>query len=261
MGLEELIGNPLYNWGVGETIPYNYTWEHPEYTKYSQIWETCRDAVEGQHAVKKKGTRYLPKLSGQKANEYENYKDRANYYNATGRTKLSYEGMIFRKDPIVNTKNKESGEDFSSIDKVKYFSKITNKGKSLSALLHDTVGEVLETNRTGILIDYPKHPKMDDPAGFSKYDKEKSGYKPTLTMYPAETIMNWQVVYEHDKPIPVMYVLHEVIYDYDSMSIFPTEVDSYRVLSLEPYITDDGQLKGRYRQSFFQRKFHRSRER
>jgi hypothetical protein len=251
MGLEELIGNPLHDWEVGHTIPYNYSWDHPLYTENAEIWETCRDACAGQHAIKKKGTRYLPKLNSQKTAEYNNYKNRANYYNATGRTLQSYEGMIFRKDPIVNMKNKESGDESTSIDKVKYFNRITNKGKSLSALLHDTVGEIIQTNRTGILVDYPRHPKMDDPQGFSRYDKERLDYKPTLTMYPAETIVNWQTVYDHDKPIPVMYVLKEVVYDYQANGIFPTEIDSYRILSLEPYIADSGELKARYKQSFF----------
>lgn len=251
MGYEKLVGNPLFSMGVGSSVPIGYNWEHPDYVRMSDIWKTCRDAVEGQVAIKEGATTYLPKLNGQSDVEYSNYLNRALYYNATGRTVQSYNGMIFRKDPVVKVQGSD-GED-STFNKKSYFKSITNKGKSLTDLLHDVVDEVIQVNRVGVLVDYPDETEFGSVSGMTKFDKEKLGWKPLLTKYKTESIVNWQYMYVGTTPIPVMYVLKESVYDWaGGLSIFPEKSDIYRILALEPYVEIEGApLKMRYKQITF----------
>lgn len=250
MGFEQLWKNPLFSMGLGDTLDIGYNFDHPDYTRKCGVWETCRDATEGQEAVKGKGERYLPKMNGQSAQEYENYLNRALYYNATGRTVQSYNGMIFRKDPIIKVFNKD-GEEATDFNKKEYFKSVTNKGKSLTDLLHDVVDEVIQTNRVGILVDYPDETEFGSVSSMTKYDKERLGWRPMLTKYKAESIVNWQYMYVGTTPVPVMYVVKEEVWDYDG-GIFPTKADIYRVMALEPYVEfEGGPTEVRYMQVTF----------
>ena len=250
MGFEQLYNNPLFSMGVGDTLPISYNWEHPDFMRKSQVWETCRDATEGQEAIKAKKTRYLPKMNGQTDTEYDNYLNRALYYNATGRTVQSYNGMIFRKDPIIKVFNKD-GSTAVDFDKKGYFKNVTNKGKSLTDLLHEVVDEVIQTNRVGILVDYPDETMYGSVSSMTKFDKERLGWKPMLTKYKAESIVNWQYMYVGTTPIPVTYVVKEEVWDYNG-GIFPEKADIYRIMALEPYSDfEDGPVKVRYKQVTF----------
>ena len=252
MAFDQLYSNPLFNMEVGSTLPISYNFDHPDYTRKSEVWKTCRDAVEGQEAIKAEKTRYLPKLNGQSAEEYENYLNRALYYNATGRTVQSYNGMIFRKDPIIKVFNKD-GSEATDFNKKDYFKSVTNKGKSLTDLLHDVVDEVIQVNRVGILVDYPNEEDLSfgSVSRMTKLDKERLGWKPMLTKYSAESIVNWQYMYVGTTPVPVMYVVKEEVWDY-AESIFPSKTDIYRIMALEPYTEyEGGPTKVRYKQITF----------
>ncbi|MGM9512441.1 hypothetical protein ACS5NO_32215 [Larkinella sp. GY13] len=82
--------------------------KHPDYNDYISVWQKCRDASAGQRAIKKGGKLYLRQLAGQETklangetiSAYDAYLDRANYFNATGRTVEAMLGMVFRK-PIT----------------------------------------------------------------------------------------------------------------------------------------------------------------
>src|SRR5262245_44710194 len=85
------------------------TTTHAEYAQYHESWQRCRDVLAGSDAVKAQGERYLPRLLGQgivvfegrQLNEYEVYKQRADFYEATGRTLQGLLGALFRRDPQV----------------------------------------------------------------------------------------------------------------------------------------------------------------
>jgi hypothetical protein len=253
MGYDQLWGNPLFDMGVGDSLALNYDFEHPDYVRKSEVWETCRDAVEGQGAIKGKGDRYLPKMNGQTDTDYKNYLKRALYYNATGRTKQSYSGMIFRKDPIIKIFDKK-GKESIDFDKKDYFKSITNKGKSLTDLLHDVIDEVIQVNRVGILVDYPDETEYGSVSAMSKADKERLGWKPVLTKYSTESIVNWQYMYIGTTPIPVTYVVKEEVWDYESGGIFPAKADIYRIMALEPYVEyEGGPIMVRYKQVTFKK--------
>jgi len=255
MAFENLLSSPLTQIKEkGQILNFSVNNPHPEYLEWTPIWKKCRDARAGQRAIKAAGTTYLQKMNGQEPHEYENYKERAQWYGATGRTVESYLGMIYRKEPhIVIKESKGSTEvvDKTLLDKDVYYDVSSSKGKSFNSFSRDIIEDVIVVNRVGVLIDYPSV-DINILESMNLLDAETTNYKPLLSMYKAESIINWHYEYINNIPVPVMFVLKEEIYDTSSMdSISPTKVDSYRILFLEPYYTENGQLKGRYKEMTF----------
>lgn len=75
---------------------------HPLYDSMSDSWQSCRDCVAGQKAIHAAGERYLPKLTDQTDSDYQAYKTRAQFFNATWRTISALSGMIFRRPPVID---------------------------------------------------------------------------------------------------------------------------------------------------------------
>ncbi len=153
---------------------------HPLYTQNVTRWKRCRDAYEGEDAVKDAGTEYLPKIDpSQTGTEYEAYKTRALYYEAVGRTVDGFVGAISRKPHVV-----ELPDAMNVIVK-----DATLDGTQLDDLIKKLASEVLVVGRCGLLVDY-----SDDNA------------RAYLSYYPAESIISWgadsivimETVYEPD---------------------------------------------------------------
>lgn len=153
---------------------------HPQYDEFKDVWKLCRDASTGQRAIKKCGTTYLPKLGGQKDEDYKAYLARALYFNATGRTVDGMTGLIFRKDPTI--KIPEALEV--------YRDDIDMAGTTLDGFAQDCVEEVLKVGRVGVLVDYPAPPESDSVLTIE--EARQMGQRPYLTMYKAEAILNWR---------------------------------------------------------------------
>jgi hypothetical protein len=62
------------------------TTTNSEYDKRVRQWQRCQDAIDGSDAIKARGEVYLPQLSGQTADEYRAYQQRALWYGASART-------------------------------------------------------------------------------------------------------------------------------------------------------------------------------
>jgi hypothetical protein len=71
-----------------------------EYNENKPQWETVRDTVAGNAAVKKKGDAYLPRLGGQTDDDYKQYLERAVFFDGTSRTAEGLHGHVFAKDPV-----------------------------------------------------------------------------------------------------------------------------------------------------------------
>ena len=142
--------------------------QHTEYTLNAGDWKLCRDAIAGSKTVKAAGPAYLPKLEGQSFKEYDAYKMRASYFNATGRTVDGIVGMIFRKDPSISGSN----------DKQLLATKVSKDGKKFSEFLRAITGEIVGMGRVGVLIDAPSNGEAANKAYFAEYQ--------------AEAILNWQ---------------------------------------------------------------------
>lgn len=202
--------------------------EHAEYTKRKEQWEKLRDCVAGQEAIHEKGVKYLAKLSGQSDAEYKAYKERAAFYNATGRTVDGLSGMVFRKEPIVNVP-----------DGLKpYLDDVTLNGLSLMGFAESIVDDAITVGRAGILVDYPA-----TPVGVTRAQAEAANIRPFLKHYTAENIFNWKVEGRNNSQVLTQVRLWEIVENPGDGEFDAKEEKQIRVLDL-----DDA---GRYRQRVF----------
>jgi len=219
----------LENISEGMTLNFDITVRHPLFDKFSPIWEKCRDFREGSDSVKFKGVKYLPKLNGQDNIQYESYKERAMFFNGTGRTVEAYLGMIFRKDPEYNfTYNGQSSVELND-EMMQFLDSVTHDGLSLDTLIHQATEEVIVTNRVGILVDMPEV----DTEAMSLLEYEQMNIKPILSMYRTENIINWYWQIIENKVVPIMFVLFEPVTQLSINTLKHESIERYRILYLE----------------------------
>jgi hypothetical protein len=235
MATQSLI-EVLSNIKEGDTVPLNIATEHPLYSENKDIWEKCRDAVDGDEAIKQNGKKYLFQLNGQTPQQYSNYLNRAQWFGATSRTVDSYMGMIFRKSPQIFYK-----KDLEKNKKVpdEFFKSISVDGQSLNEFMNNVTEEIISVNRCGVLVEFPQDPAIVDSA-VSEYAYEEmlkaKDIRPILSKYTAETIVNWNWAYIGRDVVPMYFVLKEETYNsYEIGTMLPVKTDIYRVLLLEPY--------------------------
>jgi hypothetical protein len=129
-----------------------------------------RDFAAGERRVKERGELYLPKMKDMDQREYLAFKDRAPFLNATARTVAGLVGVVFRKPPKIElgdaNEHMKAGLD-----------SITQDGAPFEVLARETVKEVVETGRFGLLTDMPQ-----------------SGGQPYIAGYKTEQIVNWRNV-------------------------------------------------------------------
>jgi len=236
MGLELLD-----NLKVGDEVDFDIWAVHPDYSDMADEWQKCRDCYIGERAVKAAklddnslpGTRYLPSLTEQTTAEYNAYRDRAQWYGATSRTVDAYLGMIFRK-PVSFRARHDDNED-KELDKFieKYLDSMAVDGKNMNEFSHEVTEEIIVTNRVGILIDAPE--SGDLPPTLAEI--EAKGIFPRLSLYKTESIINWHIVQEKGKDIPVLFVLYEPEEMFETDTLRTTLIDSFRVLYLENWET------------------------
>lgn len=218
------------------------------YTKYYDMWIDMRNAKEGERAVKKGGTRYLPMLGGQNLDDdgnrrYAAYKLRATFYNATGRTIDSMSGMVFRKPPIIKRP--------TALDQ--FVEDVTLAGIPLQGFAEHIVDELLTVGRIGVLIDLPEMP--DDVRTLAEADR--ANIRPFWSHYSAENIINWRTGRIGNRTILTQVRLWESVDQYDGDDEFEEDyIDQIRVLDLAPIsLGDEDEAPSTlvYRQRLFRR--------
>jgi hypothetical protein len=170
------------------------TKQHAQHVAMLPVWERIRDAVAGEDAIKAKGAMYLPELGGQAervtgsaAEDYDNYKARAVWYGATGRTVTGLLGAVFRKPPDIQNVPPALQPRLDNVDLV---------GTPLTTFLRNATTEVLTVGRYGILV--------DALAG-------AGAPTPSLIGWKAEQIRNWRVVIRKGLPVLDQVILLEDI--------------------------------------------------
>ena len=182
---------------------------HVQYSNRASQWERCRDSFEGTDAIKARMDNYLPRLGGQKPDEYNAYLLRAMWYGAMGRTVLGLTGSVMRKPP-----NAEASEALLT-----HFDDITLTAMDLPTFTGMLVQEVLTVGRLGLFLDLPKGVIGEAP-------------RPVWIKYGAEDITNWRWEDIKGRRQLTLVVLHEE-YEPSSVDIFHrTCVYRYRVLLL-----------------------------
>jgi hypothetical protein len=120
---------------------------------------------------------------------------RTPFFNASGRTVEGMVGLVFRKTPlaVMPTGIAATLED------------ITLTGVTAESFASDMLTEVETVNRVGVLVEYPR---MSAPAE-TVAQVEALNLRPYLSMYKAESIINWRVSRVNNVMRPVLVVLLE----------------------------------------------------
>lgn len=195
--------------------------QRPEYVEANRWrWPLVRDLCIGSERVKARGTRYLPKpnahdTSKQNDERYLAYVQRAVYYNATGGTRGGLIGTVYRVDPSLEVP--------SLLDYVK--TDIDGAGNSIYQQSQAVVGDLLETGRAFLLADYP-----NVQGATSVADQQAGRIRSTVSMYAAESVINWRTETIGAEHVLTLVVLSE---QKEMQGEFALELEQqYRVLRL-----------------------------
>lgn len=193
--------------------------QHEEYQEYIDKWIRCRIVADGQDAVHNATTAFLPRLMDQTADEYSSYISRTPFYNATWRTIVGLQGMLFRKPPVVELPPvvEPMAEN------------ITLDGTPLHIFALELAEECLKIGRVGVFVDYPHV----DTETATLADAKSKNLRPMLKMYYAESIINWKTKTINNATVLSMVVLKEEI-EVPVDEFESSEKDQYRVLDLVP---------------------------
>lgn len=164
--------------------------KHPDFCAHEPEWQLMRDAIAGARQIKQKGEVYLPKLFQQPQTEYDDYKLRAVWFGATGRTAEAFLGMLTRKLPVV----KSTGIDAILLD-------CDLQGNPFTAHCQSTLWELDCVARAGTLIDYSVELN-----------------RPYVTAYTTEQIWNWRYERVAGQVALTLLVLFEISSDYSPLT-------------------------------------------
>lgn len=163
---------------------------HPDYDKAVNAWQLIRDtAFGGARTVKAAGQKYLPMCRGMEGMDYEAYKHRALFYNATKRTLAAFVGFIFANNPEVETgSEKPSGNVKLLLDDA------SMSGNTFYDYQKQTTRNVVSIGRTGTLVEWAS-PALQN--------------RPFLIRYETEDILNWRYAVVMGKRQLTLVVLRE----------------------------------------------------
>jgi hypothetical protein len=165
-----------------------------------------------------KGPRYLPRLQGESNASYDARLGRTVLFNATWRTIMGFQGLLFRKPAVIVVPD----------SLVPAMDDVTASGISLRMLALELTEECLVVSRVGLWVNYPPA-----PPNLTQADAAQLNLRPSLQMWKAESIYNWRTERINNK-VQLSQVrlieTHEVAKDE-----FTIESDTrYRVLDLMP---------------------------
>lgn len=200
------------------------TFTRPEYKAAQYRWRLVRDVCKGSETIKTAGDRYLPRpnaadTSDDNKERYEAYKKRAVFYNATGRTKHSLVGAVFRTWPTLTV---PGALDYVAKD-------VDGQGVSVYQQSQSVIGHLLEVGRHGLLVDYA----AVEAGTVSRADEISGRARASIASYTAESIINWKTRQVGGEHLLSLVVLRETV-DVDTDDGFGSEqVVQYRVLRLD----------------------------
>lgn len=182
---------------------------HRSYHHFASQWTRCRHVLEGEDAVKAAGESYLPRLTGQSDESYDNYILRTSFYGATFKTMTALTGMTTRKPPKVEMS-----------DAMREWAKSADRFQNpLWDYTIKLMEEKISTGRVGVLVD--RLPLRDD----STLAQESPPY---LVMYPAEEIINWHYTQNNVLDMVTLREVREVL----DMNLITEEVEIHRILMI-----------------------------
>jgi len=192
--------------------------QHPDYTRMAPKRKRCRDMIAGSDDIKAAGVEYLPKLKEETDPDYKARKLRAKVFNATCRTVKGLSGLILRKPPTI-----EAPAGIKTL-----LEDVTLTGKDIFVFIREIVEDGVGVDTPGILTDYP----AQSSDGLTVADAEKNNLRPTMQIYPCESIINWKHTRLGNATVLSLVVLKEQA-DLPGSSEFENNTEThYRVLDL-----------------------------
>lgn len=209
----------------------NVTYIREELKIWLPLWNKIDDAVAGEPAVKTKGDAYLPRpnptdKSPENLTRFEQYLDRAVFFNATGRTLEGLVGIAYRRRPNIVV---PETMDFVYED-------IDGAGGGIVNQTHRALEYVMKNGRAGLLADFPARNEA-----ISRAEMDERGLHATITLYQANRIINWRVDDQQDLSL---VVLHEVLEEADGYGV--ALVNQYRELAMGRFLNEEEDASRRY---------------
>lgn len=163
------------------------------------LWAVVRDCLDGQEAVKARGTTYLPMpnpldTSPENRERYYAYKKRGIFMNFTQRTLQGMTGAVFGKD----------AEAILPDALMPLYNNVDGGAVTLDQQAKQVLSDVISVGRCGLLTDYPTR---DKPA--SRADVSNGRVRPVIQFYFAEDIINWRYEIKDSIRILSLVVLRE----------------------------------------------------
>lgn len=207
----------------------NVSFVRDEVARTKGRWDLIKDCLSGQKAVKDGRTKYLPQpnpsdLSEENKKRYDQYVERAVFYNVTQRTHAGLVGQVFQQDPIIKL---PSIMEPLVLD-------TDGGGVALDQQSKKALGEVLAYGRCALLVDYPNTGEVA-----SRQDLLDGRVRPTIILYDPWDIINWRTkTFGAKKLLSLVVIAEQYIVEDDG---FEAKSDrQWRVLRLE-------EETGRYR--------------
>lgn len=203
----------------------NYTYIRDEVSTALSRWELVQDCVTGQERIKKLRTKYLPQpnpldKSPENTTRYDQYVDRAVFFNVTNRTMRGLNGTVFKTDPIFHIH-----EDMEVIK-----DDATGDGVPLVQQAKKALNYGLMFGRGGLLVDFPS--TDDEGVSNTLADKEAGYLRPTIALYEPQQIINWRTKRIGAKAVLSLVVLKED-YTVDDDGFAPEIKSQWRALRLD----------------------------
>lgn len=173
-----------------EVTPPNVSYMLPEVAEMLPKWELISDCIAGQDAVKKRGTKYLPKPNAEDESDannlrYQGYVTRAVFYNVTANTLSGLVGQVFNADPV--------SEYPPELEPLWY--DCNGRGVTLIQQAKKALTSDLAFGRCGLLVDFPPaatDPETKAPRAFTRQEVMDGKARPTIQYYGPTTIINWR---------------------------------------------------------------------
>lgn len=163
---------------------------HPLYSHQKTRWDLVRAVISND------ARRFIRTVDVNDVARSTQYKEDAILTNFTMLTKSGLTGLVFRRKPKMTLPSELS---YMMED-------ATGDNLSLLQFSQKIIGEVLETGRYGILVDYPQVTERQSLQG-----QRQSGNVARLHPYAAEQIINWKLQVYGSKKLVSQIVLRELL--------------------------------------------------
>jgi hypothetical protein len=191
-------------------MPANST--HPEYNHARKRWDLVRSVVNND------AMHWIRTVDKNDPLRSDQYKKDAILTNFTSLTKVGLTGLVFRRKPKLTIP--------AQLNYI--LDDATGEALSLFQLSQKVIGEVLETGRLGLLVDYPQ---VEDRV--SLLEDQQTGNVARIKPYAAEAIINWRTETFGSNVLLTLIVLLETVSDINDTDGFEwCQKKQYRVLRL-----------------------------